>query len=82
MLRTVGKTVAGALALLCLVSTLALAQSQTMTCMRTDGKGNCTSAAGPDGKEIVVTGFGVYVGEKIACQDRGYMINCATVATK
>ena len=82
MLRTVRKTVGGALVLLCLASTLALAQSQTMTCTASDGKGNCTVATSSDGKAIVVVGDGVQVGDKISCQDRGYMINCATVATR
>src|SRR5919108_6262152 len=82
MLRTVGKTVGGALALLCLTSTLVLAQNQTMTCTASDGKGNCTVATGTDGKAIVVVGDGVQVGEKVSCQNRGYMISCETVITK
>ena len=79
MLRTVSKTVGGALALLCLAATLASADPQTMTCSASDGKGNCTVATGADGKAIVVVGEGVQVGDTVACQDRGYMINCATV---
>jgi len=79
MLRTVSKTVAGALALLCLAATLAIADPQTMTCTASDGKGNCTVATGADGKAIVVVGEGVQVGDTVACQDRGYMINCETV---
>jgi hypothetical protein len=82
MLRTVGKTVGGALALLCLASTLVIAQSQPMTCTASDGKGNCTVATGLDNKTIVVVGEGVKPGEKMDCQDRGYMINCETVTTK
>ena len=80
MLRTIGKTVGGALAVLCLVSTLAVADE--MTCTAGDGKGNCTAAAGQDGKAIVVVGDGVQVGDKINCQNRGYMISCETVPTK
>ena len=79
MLRTVTKTVGGTLALLCLASTLAIAQGQTMTCTASDGKGNCTVATGPDGKAIVVIGDGVQVGDKVICQNRGYMISCETV---
>ena len=79
MLRTVSKTVGGALALLCLAATLAIADPQTMTCTASDGKGNCTVATGADGKAIVVVGEGVQVGDTVACQDRGYMINCETV---
>jgi len=78
MLRTVRKTVGGALALLCLASTFAIAQTQTMTCTASDGKGTCTVATGADGKAIVVVGEGVHVGDTVACQNRGYMINCAT----
>jgi hypothetical protein len=80
MLRTVSKTVGSALALLCLASTLAIAQpqAQTMTCTAGDGKGNCTAATGIDGKSMVVFGEGVNVGETVACQDRGYMINCTS----
>jgi hypothetical protein len=78
MLRTISKTVGGALALLCLASTLAIAAPQTMTCTASDGKGNCTVATGADGKAIVVVGEGVQVGDTIVCQDRGYMINCDT----
>jgi hypothetical protein len=79
MLRTVSKTVGGALALLCLAATLASADPQTMTCSASDGKGNCTVATGADGKAIVVVGEGVQVGDTVACQDRGYMINCEPV---
>ena len=79
MLRTVSKTVGGALALLCLAATFASADPQTMTCTASDGKGKCTVATGADGKAIVVVGEGVQVGDTVACQDRGYMINCAPV---
>ena len=60
-------------------SLLAIAAPQTMTCTASDGKGNCTVATEADGKVIVIVGEGVQVGETVACQDRGYMINCATV---
>ena len=79
MLRKAGKTVGGALALLCLASTLAIAQPQTLTCSASDGKGNCTAAIMDNGKTMVVVGEGVQVGDKMSCQDRGYMINCETV---
>ena len=81
-MRRIVKTVGGALAVLCLASTLAMAQGQTMTCTAGDGKGNCTAATGADGKTMVVVGDGVHVGDKVACQNRGYMINCETVWTK
>ena len=74
MLRTLGKTVGGALAMLCLVSTLAVADE--MVCTASDGKGSCTAVTGSDGKVIVVVGEGVKVGEQVSCVDAGYMINC------
>ena len=76
MLRTIGKTVGGALAVLCLVSTLAVADE--MTCSAGDGKGNCTAAMRPDGKVIVVVGEG----EQVSCVDTGYMINCTASSRK
>lgn len=82
MRRIIGKTVGSALAVVCLAATLAMAQGQTMTCTASDGKGNCTTALRPDGKSMVVTGIGVQVGEKMTCEDRGYMINCEPVWTK
>jgi len=82
MLRTVGKTVGGALALLCLASTLVMAQGQTMTYTASDGKGNCTVATGADGKTMVVVGDGVQVGDKISCQNKGYVISCETIPAK
>ena len=74
MLRQWGKTVGGALAGLCLVATVAVAGE--MTCTASDGKGNCTAAAGPDGKVVVVVGEGVKVGEKMDCVDKGGLIEC------
>jgi hypothetical protein len=82
MLRTVGKTLGGALALLCLASTLEIAQGQTMICTRDTGMGTCVAATGPDGKTLVVVGQGLKTGEKMDCQDRGYMINCEPIVTK
>ena len=74
MLRQFGKILGGAIAVLCLVSTLAVADE--MTCTASDGKGNCTAAAGPDGKVVVVVGEGVKVGEKMDCVDKGGLIEC------
>src|SRR6266702_1068682 len=69
MLQTIGKTLGSALAALCLVATLAVADE--MTCTASDGKGNCTTAVGADGKPVVVVGEGLKVGEKMDCVDRG-----------
>jgi hypothetical protein len=74
MLRQFGKMVGVALAMLCLVSTLAGAVE--MTCRASDGKGNCTAGSGPDGKEVVVVGTGIAVGEKMDCIDKGTLIEC------
>jgi hypothetical protein len=88
-----------ALASLCLVSTLALAQpqnptqsptssgsqtpmqSQDMTCMKDDGKGQCTVAVGTDGKEVVVVGSGLAKGARMTCVDMGGVVNCKKAAT-
>src|SRR5262245_18882565 len=41
-----GETVGGAMAVLCVVSTLVLAQGQTLVCMKVDDRGNCIEAKG------------------------------------
>ena len=63
--------------MVCLVSTLALAEE--MTYGASDGKGTCTTATGPDGKSLVVVGEGLKVGEQMDCVDRGTMIACHAV---
>jgi len=70
----------GAMAVLCLVSTLAMADE--MTCTAGDGKGNCTAATGPDGKVVVVVGEGVKVGEKMDCMHKGSTIDCKAITKK
>jgi hypothetical protein len=81
MLRQFGKTLGGAIAVLCLVSTLAVADE--MTCTASDGKGNCTAATSPDGKVVVVVvGEGVKVGEKMDCTHIGTTIDCKAIAVK
>src|SRR6266446_9504734 len=76
MLRIFGKTLGGAIAVLFLVSTLAVATE--MTCAKDDGKGDCIAATGPDGKTVVV-GEGVKTGEPMDCVDRGNIIACQAV---
>ena len=78
MLHQCGKIVGGMFVVLCLVSTVAMAVE--MTCMASDGKGNCTAAAGPDGKVVVVVGEGIKVGDKMECVDRGSVIDCTAQA--
>src|SRR5215472_6433743 len=79
MLHQYGKTVGGMFVVLCLVSTVAVAAE--MTCTASDGKGNCTAAAGPDGKVIVVVGEGLKPGDKMECVDRGTLIDCMAQAS-
>jgi predicted ribosome-associated RNA-binding protein Tma20 len=69
-----GKSLGSAIALLCLVSSLAVATE--MTCAKDDGKGTCIAATDPDGKTLVVVGEGLKTGEQMACEDRGNMIAC------
>ncbi|HEY5870681.1 MAG TPA: hypothetical protein VI542_34795 [Candidatus Tectomicrobia bacterium] len=84
MLRTFGKTVGSALAALCLVSTLAVAaeEGMEMTCVKSDGKGSCTVGTMPDGKDLILVGTGLKVGEKILCHHRENMIHCVPVPAK
>ena len=65
--RTLVTTVGSALAVLCLISTLAVAaeEGMEMTCVSSDGKGNCVVGKMPDGNDLVLVGSGLKVGEKI-----------------
>jgi predicted ribosome-associated RNA-binding protein Tma20 len=74
MRRILGKTLGSAIAMLCLVSSLAVAME--MTCTKDDGKGQCIAATDPDGKTVVVVGEGLKMGEQMECEDRGNMIAC------
>jgi hypothetical protein len=77
MLRKFRKILGGAIAVMCLVSTMAMASE--MTCAKDDGKGTCTAATGPDGQTLVVVGEGLKVGEIMDCMDRGNMVECQAV---
>src|SRR5215472_1229267 len=79
MLHQCGKIVGGMFVVLCLVSTMAMAVE--MTCMASDGKGNCTAATGPDGREVVVVGEGLKPGDKMECVDRVTLIDCMAQAS-
>jgi len=79
MLHQCGKIVGGMFVVLCLVSTVAMAVE--MTCMASDGKGNCTAATGPDGREVVVVGEGLKPGDKMECVDRVTLIDCMAQAS-
>ena len=77
MLRKIGKILGGAIAVLCFVSTLAIADE--MICAKDDGKGDCIAATTSDGQTIVVVGEGLKVGEKMDCVDRGNIVACQAV---
>ena len=102
MRGNISKTVGSAMAALCLVSTLAMAQPQpssrpmgpsgtpalsesptpaknqplTLVCTKDDGKGNCTAAAGTDGKEMVVVGEGMTKGTAMTCVNKTNALAC------
>jgi len=64
MIRKLAKTLGFAVAVLSVVSTLAVAGE--MTCSKADDKG-CTMAKGADGKEMAVMGAGMKMGDKMDC---------------
>jgi hypothetical protein len=84
MLRTFVKALGSALAVVYLVSTLAVAaeEGMEMTCTASDGKGNCVVGKMPDGKDLVLVGSGLKVGEKILCHHRENLIHCVLVPPK
>jgi len=68
MIRKVLQTLVVVLAVLFLVSAVAMAAD--MTCTRADDNG-CTMAKGGDGTESKVTAPGAKVGDKMSCDDKG-----------
>jgi hypothetical protein len=68
MIRKVLQTLMVVLAVLVIVSAVAMAAD--MTCTRADDNG-CTMAKGGDGTESKVTGPGAKVGDKLSCDDKG-----------
>jgi hypothetical protein len=87
MLRTIGKTFGMAIAGMCLVSTLAMAQTmtpapgQTLVCSKVDSSGNCIEAKGTDDKMVPVRVEGVKVSEKVTCVTEGTNTTCTKVTT-
>jgi hypothetical protein len=79
MLRRLGTILGSAIAVLCLVTTLAVAME--MTCAKDDGKGQCIAATDSEGKTVVVVGEGLKTGEPMDCVDRGTMITCFALGT-
>jgi hypothetical protein len=68
MVRKLLQTVMVVLAVLVLVSTVALAAE--MTCTRADDNG-CTMAKGGNNEEMKVTAPGAKVGDKMNCDEKG-----------
>lgn len=64
MIRKLAKTLGFAVAVMSVVSTLAVAAE--MTCSKADDKG-CTMAKGADGKEMAVMGAGMKMNDKMEC---------------
>jgi len=85
MLRKINKTLGMAIAGMCLVSTLAIAQvpapSVPMVCTKIDAMGNCIEAKGMDDKMVIVRGEGVKVGEKMTCVTSGTSTTCKKETT-
>ena len=73
MRRTMAKTLACAAAVLCVVSTLALAEE--MTCSKDDGK-NCIMAKDANGDEVEVMVSGGKAGDKLTCTQTGDRMMC------
>lgn len=73
MIRTLAQTMGMAVAVLCLISTLAVAEE--LTCTKADDKG-CTMAKGTDGKEMPVIGVGIKIGEKMDCMSKDGKTEC------
>ena len=85
MLQKIGKTFGMAIAGMCLISTLAMAQptapGQTMTCTKVDSSGFCIEAKAKDDKMIVIKTEGVKVGEQVSCVTTGTSTTCTRVTT-
>ena len=91
MLQTIGKTIGMTIAGMCLVSTLAIAQTPLpgtppgpavpMVCTRVDMSGNCVEAKAPDESMVIVQGEGIKVGEKMTCVTTGSTTTCTKVTT-
>ena len=71
MLHHIGKMFGGAMAMMCLVSTLVTAQppppGMPLVCTKVDANGYCIEARAQDDKMVPVRVEGVKVSEKITC---------------
>jgi hypothetical protein len=79
MLRKCMRTLMFAVAVLFVVSTLAVAAE--MTCSKADDKG-CTMAKDAGGKEMAVMGAGMKMGDKMDCMDKGGKMECKKMEMK
>ena len=73
MIYKLAKTLACLVAVLCVVSTLAVAAE--MTCTKADEK-ECTMAKGADGKGMAVMGTGMKMGDKMECMSKDGKMEC------
>ena len=73
------KTMVFVIAVLCVVSTLAVAGE--MTCTKADEKG-CMMAKGADGKETAVMGAGMKMGDKMDCMSKDGQMECKAMMMK
>ena len=79
MRRTMAKTFAYAVTVLCVISTLALAEE--MTCAKDDGM-NCIMAKNAKGDEVEVLVFKVKVGDPLTCTPQGDLMLCQKAPMK
>ena len=73
MIYKLAQTLTFIIAVLCVVSTLAVAGE--MTCTKADEKG-CTMAKGADGKEMAVMVTGMKMGDKMDCMSKEGKMEC------
>jgi hypothetical protein len=79
MIRKLVKTIRFVVAVMFVVSTLAIAGE--MTCTKADEKG-CTMAKGTDGKEMAVMGAGTKMGDKMECMGKDGKMECQPMMKK
>jgi hypothetical protein len=83
MLRKISETFGMAMAGMCLVSTLAMAQptapGMTMVCTKVDASGYCIEAKSKDDKVMPIRVEGVKVSEEVSCVTSGGTTTCTKV---
>ena len=85
MLRNISKTFGMAMAGMCLVSTLAIAQpvapGERMVCTKVDAEGYCVEAKSKDDTMKPIRAEGVKVSEEVECVTSGATTTCTKVTT-